>query len=78
MGLESLAEWIFSKIARLRGSWDAFRGQDLNAGFRSGVHECVEAVFGASRNRESEIAQNRILDVRFVCQKVLKVTSGPS
>ena len=36
----------------------------------------VESVFGASKNRKSENAQNRILDVRNVGQKVLKTTPG--
>ena len=64
----SLAEWIFSKIARLRGSSDAFRAQDSDPV----ESECVESVFGAYKNRKSENAQNRILDVRKFGQKVLK------
>ena len=38
----------------------------------------VESVFGASKNRKTENAQNRILDVQKFGQKVLKTTPGPS
>ena len=78
MGLESLAEWVFSKIARLRGSSEAFRAQDSDTSIRFGVLKCVESVFGTSKNRKSENAQNRILDVRKFGPKVLKTTPGPS
>ena len=54
-------EWILEKIARLRGSSDAFRAQDSDPG----VFKCVEYVLGASKNRKSENAQNAILNIRF-------------
>ena len=38
----------------------------------------VESVFGASKNRKTKNAQNRILDVRKFGQKVLKTTPRPS
>ena len=54
-------EWILEKIARLRGSSDAFRAQDSDPV----ESECVESVVGAYKNRNSKNAQNEILDVRF-------------
>ena len=56
-----LAEWIFVKIARLRGSSNAFRAQDSDPM----VCECVESVFGVSKNRKFKNAQNEIMDVIF-------------
>ena len=43
-------EWILMKIARLRGSSDAFRAQDSDPG----VFKCVKSVFGASENRKPQ------------------------
>ena len=49
-GVRSLedTEWILEKIARLRGSSDAFRAQDSDPV----ESECVETGFGASKNRK--------------------------
>ena len=44
----------------------------------AGIRECIESIFGASKNRKSKNAQNEILDVRKCGQKVVKTTLGPS
>ena len=55
-----------------KGSTSRSETRIRRVGFR------VESVFGASKNRKSKNAENEILDVRKIGQKVLKTTPGPS
>ena len=68
--------YLGSKFGSKSGSWIQVEADLRQKG--TGVRECVESVFGASKNRKSKNAQNEILNVRKFGRKVLKTTLGHS
>ena len=55
--------YLGSKFGSKSGSWIQVEADLRQKG--TGVRECVESVFGASKNRKYKNAQNEILNVRF-------------
>ena len=55
--------YLGSKFGSKSGSWIQVEADLMQKG--TGVRECVESVFGASKNENPQNAQNEILDVRF-------------